>query len=416
MNKITILIVLSIAALLAGGLIYTYSDDLFEQNEESHVSDLENSEYSHNHDSHHHGEIEAHENEDEDHIVFNNEQMEKFGIEVQEAIPGQLDIILLSRGKIVQHPDRLAHVLPKIPGVAKEARKNIGDKVYAGEVIAVLESREFADVKASYLAALEKHNLALELFERESRLYKNKVSPEQDFLNSKSAYAEAKINLELGKQRLKAFGLDENEISNFGSRNDPDFRIYEIKSPIDGIVTARHITQGEYIEDNKAIYEISDLSKVWVEIGLYPKDILKVKEGQIVQIVMPADELQTSAEIIYVSPYIQEDSITGIAVAEIDNNNGQWRPGTFVKANILTDKIDVPTLVPISAIQTIEGDNVIFVKTEEGFEKRPVNIGKCDLTHQEVLSGLNEGEKFACTKTFLLKAELKKSEATEHDD
>lgn len=75
------------------------------------------------------------------------------------------------------HPDRLVHVLPKISGVAREARKNIGDIVEEGEILAILESREMADTKANYLAAKEKLSLTSSLLEREKRLSEKRFQP-----------------------------------------------------------------------------------------------------------------------------------------------------------------------------------------------------------------------------------------------
>ena len=92
-----------------------------------------------------------------------------------------------------------------------------------------------------------------------------------------------------------------------------------------------------------------------------------------------------------------------------------WRPGTFVTAEIeiARDKADV--IVPRNALQTIGGERVVFVRTPKGFQRRDVNTGRADDDAFEITSGLSVGEEIAVKNTFLLKAELGRSEA-KHDD
>lgn len=361
-----------------------------------------------------HGEMDAHGHKEENVINMSQDQIKELGIQTKYAGPGELSVTISTRGKIMLHPDRLVHVLPKISGVAREARKNIGDIVDEGEILAILESREMADTKANYLAAKEKLSLTSSLLEREKRLSEKKVSAEQDYLNAKSVYEESRINVQLAKQKLHAFGVNEEEIKDLSSEQDPDLRIYDIRSPMNGVIIARHITKGEFVENTTTIYEIADLSKIWIEIGVYPKDLIRVQKGQFVDVFFP-DGKSTSAKIIYLSPIIQDETITAKAVAEVENPKETWRPGSFVKVNIATEETSVPILIPKDATQEeIEGKEFIFVRVPEGFEKRQVQLGVSNDANVEVLSGLSQGEEYASSKTFLLKADLSKKEA-EHE-
>ena len=360
-----------------------------------------------------HGEMDAHGHQEENVINMSQDQIKELGIQTKYAGPGELSVTISTRGKIMLHPDRLVHVLPKISGVAREARKNIGDIVEEGEILAILESREMADTKANYLAAKEKLSLTSSLLEREKRLSEKKVSAEQDYLNAKSVYEEARINVQLAKQKLHAFGVNEEEIKGLSNAQDPDLRIYDIRSPMNGVIIARHITKGEFVENTTTIYEIADLSKIWIEIGVYPKDLIRVQKGQFVDVFFP-DGKSTSAKIIYLSPIIQDETITAKAVAEVENPKENWRPGSFVKVNISTEETSVPILIPKDATQEIEGKEFIFVRIPEGFEKRQVQLGVSNDANVEVLSGLSQGEEYVSSKTFLLKADLSKKEA-EHE-
>lgn len=351
------------------------------------------------------------EHHEETTVKLSEAQIQEMGLTYRAASTGNLSLTVSTRGKIILHPDRLAHIIPKVSGVAREANKNIGNDVHVGEVMAVLESHDMADLKASYLAALSKKRLATSALEREEKLYLERVSSGQDYLNAKNVYEEASINVQLGRQKLRAFGLDDEEINLLADQHDPDLRLYEIRSPIDGTVIMRHIIKGEFVENTTTIYEVADLSTVWVEIGIYPKDLHRVKEGQMIEVAMPREGNATAsqARLIYVSPIVGEETITAKAVAELDNPQGIWRPGVFVKVNIATEEASLPIVIPNDAIQNSEGRDFAFVVMPEGFEKRFIKVGLCDSENSEVLSGLNAGEQYVANKTFLLKAELGKS-------
>lgn len=354
------------------------------------------------------------EHSDESIVYLTKEQIKDLQIETRIANRGELSVSLSARGKIVLHPDKLTHILPKISGVAVAANKNIGDIVHEGDVLAVLESLEMADIKANYLAAKEKAALSLSLMEREKRLYEKKISSEQEYLNAKSAYAEAGIEMQLSRQKLKAFGIEDEEIKKLINEDEVNLRLYEIKAPMNGNVLLRHINKGEFIESNSLIYEIADLSVVFVEMGIYPKDLVKVKKNQLVDVSFSADESVTQAKIIYLSPIIQDETITAKAIAELKNPDGNFRPGTFVKVNIVIDNAVEEVLVPKDAIQEIDGKEYVFIKIPEGFEKREVKTGLSNNDSVQILSGLNQGEEYAATHTFILKADLSKHEADEH--
>jgi membrane fusion protein, heavy metal efflux system len=86
-----------------------------------------------------------------------------------------------------------------------------------------------------------------------------------------------------------------------------------------------------------------------------------------------------------------------------------WRPGSFVVAAIAIEEQAVPLVIPTTAIQTIESEKDVFVRTPEGFERRQVALGRNDDRLAEVVTGLQSGESIAVTNTFSLKAELMKA-------
>lgn len=358
------------------------------------------------------------EDDDHDHdhefLPFSKELVEANHIQVETASPGILKQIVRAPAQIVIISDQKAHVLPKASGIAVIAHKNLGETVYADEVVAVLESREMAEAKASYLTALKKERLAETAFQREKNLHEKNISSAQEFNNAETAKNEAAIELELSRQKLHALGLDARAIRHLPHEPTEKLTVYELRSPIAGKVIARHITPGELVTNDHAIYTIADLSSVWAEIHVFSKDRPYVKEGQTVAITSPEGQ-SAHASVSYLSPMIDTETRTSTALVKIDNTSETWLPGSFVQATFITEEINVPLLVKKEAIQTIDGVDVLFVSADDGFAVRPVTKGKQDETQCEILSGLVPGEDYACRNTFLLKADLKKEEA-EHMD
>src|SRR5512139_725644 len=126
---------------------------------------------------------------DEKVVRLHDEEIKEFGIEVREAGPGKLTVPLELPGEIVANPDRLAHIVPRAPGVVRDVMKNLGDFVKAGETLAVLDSRDLADSKAAYLAALKRVEIAKTTLKREEQLWKKKISPEMDYLGAQKTLA-----------------------------------------------------------------------------------------------------------------------------------------------------------------------------------------------------------------------------------
>ncbi|MBU1100563.1 MAG: efflux RND transporter periplasmic adaptor subunit [Bacteroidetes bacterium] len=183
---------------------------------------------------------------------------------------------------------------------------------------------------------------------------------------------------------------------------------YEVKSSISGVVLDLHMTPGELIGDDKHIVTVADLSSVWAELNIYQKDLRKVKVGQHADVYFDVVENAVNAKVFYLSPTVSEETRTATARLRLNNNNGYWKPGMFITAELLTDYVNVEQAVTLNAIQNFEGQKVVFVKEGEGFEPRPVTIGKTNTKYAEILTGLNKGDSYIAQGAFVIKSELLK--------
>ncbi len=344
-----------------------------------------------------------HADEDEG-LRLTPEQRERFGVVVRTAGPGALRDEVRLTGEIVFNEDRVVHMAPRVPGVVREVRVSMGDRVAAGDVMAVIESRELADAKAEYLAARSREVLAAKTFEREDALREKQVSSEQDHLQAGQALAEARIASRSAEQKLHALGLAEASVKGIADEHDETITRFEVIAPISGIVTEKHIALGENLATEADIFTVVDLGSVWANLTVYAKDLASVRKNRSLTLRADHDGTETTAEVSMVTPFVAQATRSATARVVLENADGAWLPGTFVTAFIGTSRDTVPVVVPRHAVQNIEGRDVVFVEHAGAFELAPVTVGRTDRTHVEIAAGLAAGTPYVAEGAFHLKA------------
>ncbi|MBK8209161.1 MAG: efflux RND transporter periplasmic adaptor subunit [Rhodospirillales bacterium] len=353
----------------------------------------------------------GHAHEGEGHVEgvkLTADQLKEFGIAVGSAEPGPLDVFIDLPAEIAFNGDRLAHVTPRVPGVVIKVDKSVGDPVRAGERLAVMQSRELAEAKADYLSGLERLTLARANFERESGLWRAKVTSEQEYLEAKQALAEAEIEKRSSEQKLHALGFDDPYIQRLPRQPETELTIVPLLAPFQGVVVERHATLGERIGEDTAAFVVADLGSVWLNISIYPKDLGRVTVGQKVLVALPEGS-PAIGQIRFIAPNVSEETRTARALVVLDNSAGRLRPGSFVTARIAVDSQTARVRVPKTALQTHDGETVVFVATDEGFVPRPVKTGSSTGEFVEIVDGLQKGERYAQTGAFTLKSQLAKA-------
>jgi membrane fusion protein, heavy metal efflux system len=257
-----------------------------------------------------------------------SEAMKMAGITLAKAGKGRISSSLDLSGEVGFNDDRLVHITPRFPGIAKEANFKIGDFVNVGDVVAVIESNE-------------------------------------------------------------------------------SMTQYSLKAPISGRVIEKHIAPGEHVSETESIYMIADLSTVWVNLAVYPKDIANVKVGQKVTISAVGSTLIAEGTIQYVVPVMDAQTRRLTARVVLPNSSNNWRPGTFVNAHLEYGEGDEGLVVDKNAVQILNGETVVFIQHEPNmFKPVDVTVGESDSKWIRVLSGLDSGAEYVNNGAFELKAKI----------
>ena len=184
---------------------------------------------------------------------------------------------------------------------------------------------------------------------------------------------------------------------------------FQIKAPISGTIVQRHANPGE-VTQAQILFSITQLNFLWAELHVFPIQRSQIKKHAAVTITVNHEQYQTNIEHILPSM----DEVFSIARAKIDNPSQHLSPGTMIEAEIYTNTIDVSLAVNKKALQSLEGQIGIFIKAGDTFTFKALKTGQEDNEFIEVKSGLAGGEEYVIDNSFLIKADIQKSEA-EHN-
>ena len=273
---------------------------------------------------------EGHEDEEPE-LTFSADLLRDFGGEIATAEAGVIRQQVSLPGEVKLNEEAVAHITPRFAAKIVEVQAKTGDRVKAGDVLAVAESSE--------------------------------------------------------------------TLSRF-----------QLKSLIDGVVIKRHVTLGEHLAPDDTAFVVANLSTLWVDIALYPKQVPLVKTGQPVRITTSHGPAPVETSLDYVAPLVDEATRTGLARVFLANPDNDWKPGMFIEGQITLGEFPAAVVAPRTAVIDVEGQSTLFVQHDGSWEPRPVKLGRGDSDSVEILTGLDAGERYVAKGGFVLKAQLQKSE------
>ena len=189
---------------------------------------------------------------------------------------------------------------------------------------------------------------------------------------------------------------------------------YAINAPIAGTVMTVQAVPGELAAEGKHLFEIVDLSALWVDLHLFGADADHIQPGAAVKVVRLSDAATIGTSIDRILPGTATASQSTVARATVPNKDMKWRPGSAVRARITVATRTAEFTVPIAALQKFRDWDVVFIRVDDTYEIRPLELGERDANQVEVISGLKAGDDVVVEQSYLVKADIEKSGAS-HD-
>ncbi|MCL4470244.1 MAG: efflux RND transporter periplasmic adaptor subunit [Gammaproteobacteria bacterium] len=336
-------------------------------------------------------------------LTLSDEEAQRAGIKVQKLEPQEKAEQVVVTATIQANQDKLAHVGPRVPGRVVKVNANLGDKVKPGQPLAVLDSIELGEARASHVQAASEAAVAQAGFERAQRLHADNIIPEKDYLRARAEHEKARVALRAAADKLRMMGVDPEKLT--GS-------VFPLVAPFAGTIIEKKAVLGELAAPDQSLFTVADLSVLWIETDLFEKDLGKVRVGAQAAVTVSAYPGEIfKGRLTYISSTMNKETRTVKARVEVPNPDGRLKPEMFASAAINTTGTSAKALiVPEEAVLLLQGQPTVFVAESGGFEPRAVEVGERAQGYVVLKSGVAAGESVVVSGAYALKARLLKSQ------
>ncbi len=260
--------------------------------------------------------------------------------------------------------------------------KEAGRMVNKGEPLYELYSESLLTFQKEYVLSLEQYNTMKAVDHRY-----------EEYLKS-------------ARKKLLLYGLTDQQIDRLHGANDIQPRITFLATA-SGVVKEIKVAEGQYLNEGDALYQLENISKLWVEAELYPTELQYVKPGDRIAVqVAGFNNSPTEAIVTFLSPEYRANTQVTVLRATLNNPTSQWKPGMQAQV-FLKHSEKLSWVVPVDAVIHDQRGTHVYVQTaNHTFEPRMVKTGVENFDSVEITEGLKEGEVVAVTGAYLLYSEL----------
>lgn len=320
-------------------------------------------------------------------IRISTEKVQKLGVRTETAQLRILDRLVRAAGRIEPDERRVYAISPKFEGYVERLHVNItGQPVGKGQPLFEVYSPELVSAQREYAIAAQGVE-SLRDAEGTSR-------------DSMKQLADSSL------LRLKNWDISEEQIKSL-AKSGESRRTLTFRSPVSGIVTEKKAVQGMRFMPGEPLYQVADLSSVWVLADVFEQDIAHVRPGAKARVRINAYPDKTfEGTVSYVYPALKAETRTVPVRVELPNPGQMLKPAMFAQVELpVGNKVPVVT-VPTSAVIDSGTRRLVFVQAGEGrFEPREVKLGQRGDNYVEVIDGVRDGEPVVVAANFLIDAE-----------
>lgn len=324
-------------------------------------------------------------------------------------------------GELAADPDRAARITARVPGRIVAVRCKEGQKVAAGELLAVLESPELARVRAAYVGAQARGQSAEKNAERLGSLLSSGLAAEQEVRSAAADARALQVEASAAARTLSAWGLQATDLSNTGAGTGARL---ELRAPLAGHIVARDALVGQWVAPEHALFDVADLEHAYFVGRLFEKSLARVHLGQAAEVRLNAyPDLPLVGTVESIGKRLDplaRTVVARIALREPPEHPGLLKIGLFgvarVSEPVTRTAGEVHLVVPLGAVTRLRDQDVVFVRQADGhFEVHPVTLGRSAGGRVQILSGLRPGEQVVTAGVFTLKSAVLKATFAEED-
>jgi multidrug efflux pump subunit AcrA (membrane-fusion protein) len=344
-------------------------------------------------------------------------------------------------GEVSYDPTRLASLSVRVPGTVWRVEKHVGDTVRTGDVLALVDAKEVGRAKMELIEALAEEELQRQALTRLERLSSGGIVAGRRAQEAEAAYAQARasvlslqqalVNLGLPVQvemlrglaedelvaKLRFLGLPEATAAKLDSRT-ATANLVPVRAPLDGVVVDRQVTAGEVVDTSQALFQVADMSTMWLMLNVPLEEADKVALGQTVRFLPDGSRREVGGKVTWIATTANERTRTVRVRAELPNADGRLRNETFGRGGVVLRDEPEAIVVPNEAVHWEGCCHVVFVRDKRFFDSdesfkvfhvRSVRLGARNEKLTEILAGALPGEVVATKGSDVLRAQLLKN-------
>lgn len=329
-------------------------------------------------------------------------------------------------GTVTPDEARVAHVRPLARGVIEQVWVRLGARVTKGQPLATYDNIQLGEFVGQFLSARAMRrqaeadlNVKRQVAERGRALIALEAIARQtldlreaEVKTAEAAVASVQATVAQIEEQLHRFGLSDDDLGRLstedgkGSHRDSSHAI--LRAPFTGVVTRYDVAEGELVEPDRELFTITDLATVWVLGDVYEKDLTKVRTGTTATVRVDAypDRVFTG-RIGFIADSIDPQTRSAKARVVVSNGDAALKLDMFARIGVPTADQRDAIVVPVAAVQRIDSQTVVFVRTAANrFVRRNVDVGVATGEVVEIRAGLKPGESIVAIGSFYLKTAL----------
>jgi RND family efflux transporter MFP subunit len=323
-------------------------------------------------------------------VQLTKEEQKQIGVETAVVKRQTIRKEITASGKVAEAETGIGTISARIGGRIDQLLINVtGETVSRGQAVALIYSPEV-------FTASEEYRLALE---NRQRLSASKEA---------QAIRDADELVRASRRRLELWGVTAEQIEEIAS---PALKAIQITtySAASGVVTKRNVAEGQYVKEGDILFELADLSTVWVQSDIFESDIPSIHTGQKVKITAPTlSGGSVSGTVDFLQPSVDPQSRTMTARIQVPNPQMRLRPGMFVQVSLETPIGADFVAVPRSAVLDTGKEKVVYVANENGvFEKRSIEAEAAGDDYYAATRGIEPGERVVTHGSFLIDSQTR---------
>lgn len=305
------------------------------------------------------GEIDQ--SEKENMIVISKKQFKSESMSFGQLSESPFPTVIKATGTIDVPPNNRAIISAHIGGYLKNSPLLVGDEVKKGQFLFSIENIEFLELQQEYLETFEQLAYLKAEYERQNAMYEEKISSKKSFLKAQNDYKKTLIKYESTKETLEFLNI-QPELVESGELSS----ISKMYAPIGGSITELKGSTGSYLSPADEIMEIVNTDHIHVELRIFEKDALSVKEGQIVNFSLPESSSEKYfGKVHLIGKSIGKDRTIKVHVHIEEESSDRFFPGMFVQADILLDNKNNMALPENAVIEINDKRYALMLESED---------------------------------------------------